>query len=61
MVITDIDSAYRSREASGRFEVAPAARRTQPPAPPANWLLIDLQNARNRAQALVAARRIRNT
>lgn len=61
MVITDIDSAHRSREASGRFEVAPAARRTLPPAPSIHWLLIDVQNARNRAQAIVAARRIRNT
>ncbi len=60
MVITDIDSAHRSREASGRFEVAPAARRTPPPAPPTNWLHVDLQNARERALAVTSARRILN-
>ncbi|WP_153146448.1 hypothetical protein [Dechloromonas sp. H13] len=60
MVITDIDSAYRSREASGRFEVAPTSSRRQPAPPAIDWLRIDVQAARNRAQAITAARRILN-
>ena len=64
MVITDIESGFLSREASGRFQLSTASRRTlQQPATlgEADHLLIDLQNARARAQALVAVHRVFNS
>ena len=61
MVITDIDTQYLSREASGRFQVTLATRPAGALHHPAEQKPIDLQSARNQVQAITAARHVLRT
>jgi hypothetical protein len=65
MVITDFDTSYTSRENTGRFQATLAQRPSSTPTPsPINLRLsnqVELHNAHNRAQAIVASRRIDQT